>query len=115
MTSRWTCVGGTRCRSGVRQLDNEMEAEEEVVLADRWDVLEDEQQLLEVEGGGAQEQEAVEVSRVRDRCWSSRQSSRGLHGGNQGLEPQQTSNGCQGGILDSRIGAVEVCMGRRGV
>ena len=54
MTSRWTCVGGTRCRLGVRQLDNEMEAEEEAVLgkAERWDVLEDEQQLLEVEGGG---------------------------------------------------------------
>ena len=113
LTSTWTCVGGTHCRSGVRQLGNEMEVGEEMVpgQAERWDILEDKEQL-EVEV--VEEVEVVvEVSRVRDRCWSSHQSSRGLHGGNQGLEPQQTNSGCQGGSVDSGIGAVEACTGRR--
>ena len=55
----------------------------------------------------------VEESRVGDRCWSIRQSNRVLHGGNQDLEPQVTSSGCQGGSVDSRLGAVEVCTGKR--
>lgn len=97
-------------------MDNEMEAEDEMVLgeAERWDVsLEDEGQLV-VEGSGVEGQEVVgPVSKVEDRCWSSRQSSRGRHGGNQGLEPQPTNSGCQGGSVGSRTGEVEVCTGRR--
>ena len=55
----------------------------------------------------------MEVVEVRDRCWSTRQSSRGLHGGSQGLEPQRTNSGCQSGSVGSRIEVVEVCTGRR--
>ena len=93
-----------------------MEAGEEMVpeQAEGWDVLEDGEQL-EVEGCVVQEQEAVnvEVAEVLDRCWSSRQSSRGLHGGSQGLQPQLTNSGCQSGSVGSRTGAVEACTGRR--
>ena len=94
-----------------------MEAGEEMVpeQAEGWDVLEDGEQL-EVEGCVVQEQEAVNVevvAEVLDRCWSSRQSSRGLHGGSQGLQPQLTNSGCQSGSVGSRTGAVEACTDRR--
>ena len=100
------------------ELEGEGQQEEDLQLAA--DVhLEGE---AEVEGGdGGQvvhmvgEQEVVvdEMGRgAQDRCWSSRQSSTVLGGGSQGLGPQETSSGYQGGGGGNRLAEEELHAGR---
>ena len=134
LTNKLIFFGGTRCRSVGRQLDNELEVTEEepgVVELEGEGQEEEDLQLAadvhlegeaEVEGGdGGQvvhmvgEQEVVVDEMglgAQDRCWSSRQSSRVLGGGSQGLGPQETSSGYQGGDGGNRLVEEELHVGR---
>ena len=129
-TNKLIFDGGTRCRSVGRQQDNELEELGVVELEGEGQQEEDLQLAAdvhlegeaEVEGGdGGQvvhmvgEQEVVVGEMglgAQDRCWSSRQSSRVLGGGSQGLGLQETSSGYQGGDEGNRLAEEELHVGR---